>query len=58
MENQGWADNLKSEEGHKNKCNFLFFFLVKNKRKENKQLLSSKERDCNITDVLSLGNTD
>lgn len=27
MENQGWADNLKSEEGHKNKWNFFLFFL-------------------------------
>lgn len=38
MENQGWADNLKSEEGHKNKWNFFlffifFFFLVKTEKK-------------------------
>lgn len=37
MENQGWADNHKSEEGHKNKWKFLLFFsllfLVKPEKK-------------------------
>lgn len=37
MENQGWADNLKSEEGHKNKCNFLFLFFFGEKQKKGKQ---------------------